>query len=154
GYGMLQVTLRDGKLEATFNGIATPLAHWHYDTFNGAGPKEDVFRDMKYTFQTDVQGFIASVSVPLESEVKEIVFNRKPDARLFDRSYLTRYTGAYDLLGQTIQVSLSGNALTVTGAGPPKADLVPSLGGHFHFKQQHAVSVHFLTDEQGKVVGF
>jgi CubicO group peptidase (beta-lactamase class C family) len=153
GYGVLRVALRDGKLEACFNDRVTSLAHWHYDTFNGDGGKEQIFHDMKYTFQNDVNGFIASVSVPFEMEVKEIVFKKKPDSRLFHPSYLTRFTGAYDLLGQTIQVSLVGNSLTATVAGQPKADLVPDLNGGFHFKQQQASSLHFLTDEQGQVVG-
>ena len=35
GYGDLQVTLQNGKLTFSYNGITTPLEHWHYETFNG-----------------------------------------------------------------------------------------------------------------------
>jgi CubicO group peptidase (beta-lactamase class C family) len=154
GYGVLKVELREGKLEATFNNIATPLEHWHYDTFNGGRAKDPVFNNMKYTFQTDVNGYVAKVSAQFESSVKEIVFAKKPDARLFDPAYLSRYAGAYDLMGQTINVSLKGAALVAVIGGQPPVDLVPTLGGDFSLKQVQVVSLHFIMDDKGNAASF
>ncbi len=154
GYGVLKVALRDGKLEATFNNIATPLEHWHYDTFNGGKAKDPTFSNMKYSFQTDVNGYVAKVSAQLEASVKEIVFAKKPDARLFDPTYLSRYTGAYDLMGQTINVSLKGNALVAVLGGQPPMDLVPALSGDFMLKQLQVISIHFVTDDKGNAASF
>jgi hypothetical protein len=151
GYGMLKVTLTGDRLEATFNKIATPLEHWHYDTFSGGKVKDGVFENMKYTFHTDVNGFIASVSAPFEPAVKEIVFVKKPDSRLFDPAFLARFTGDYNLLGQTISIGIKGNALVATLPGQPQLDLVPSLSGDFALKQVQIVTIHFVSDEQGKV---
>jgi len=150
GYGVLKVSLNGDHLEATFNKITTPLEHWHYDTFNGGKVKDNTFEEMKFSFQTDANGFIASVAVPFEPAVKEIVFAKKPDAQLSDPAYLARFTGAYDLLGQTISVSLKGTALVANIPGQPQLDLMPSLSGDFVLKQVQVVSFHFISDEAGK----
>src|SRR5205085_2829425 len=99
GYGSLKVTLQEGKLEATFNGIHTPLEHWHYETFNGMKAADSTFEDMKYTFQTDVNGYVARIAVPFEAAVKEIIFTKKPNARLYEAAYLKRFAGTYALPG-------------------------------------------------------
>lgn len=150
GYGVLKIALSGDHLEATFNKITTPLEHWHYDTFNGGKVKDNTFEDMKFTFQTDVNGFIASVSAPFEPAVKEIVFVKKPDARLFDPAFLARFTGDYSLQGQTINVGIKGNALVANLPGQPQLDLMPSLSGDFVIKQVQVVTLHFVSDEQGK----
>jgi CubicO group peptidase (beta-lactamase class C family) len=154
GYGVLKVALRAGKLEATFNNIATPLEHWHYDTFNGGRAKDPVFNNMKYSFQTDVNGNVATVSAQFEASVKEIVFAKKLDARLFDPAYLSRYAGAYDLMGQSINVSLKGAALVAVVGGQPPMDLIPTLSGDFTLKQVQVVSIHFIMDDKGNAASF
>jgi CubicO group peptidase (beta-lactamase class C family) len=151
GYGVLRVTLSDGKLEAKYNNIATPLEHWHYETFNGGKGGEVTFENMKYTFQTDAKGLVAKLAATFEPAVGEIVFARKPDARWFDPAYLARFAGEYDLLGQTITVSLLGNVLTAQAAGQPRSELVPGLDGGFTPKLSRAVSWYFVQDASGKV---
>ena len=153
GYGILKIVLNGEKLDATFNRITTPLEHWHYDTFNGGKVKDGVFENMKFTFQTDVNGFIAGVSAPFEAAVKEIVFTRKPDPRLFDPAYLARFTGDYNLLGQTISVGVKGSALVANIPGQPQFDLIPGLSGDFAIKQAQVITLHFVTNEQGQVNG-
>lgn len=151
GYGVLTVALNGDKLEATFNKIATPLEHWHYDTFSGGKAKDGVFENMKYSFQADASGFIAGVSAPFEASVSPIVFKKKPDARLSDPAYLARFTGEYSLMGQIWTVSLKGNALAVSVPGQPQMDLLPSLSGDFAIKQTQVVSLHFVSDDAGKI---
>lgn len=154
GYGILKVSLNGDHLETTFNSIVTPLEHWHYDTFSGGKVKDGVFEDMKFTFQADVNGFVANVAAPFEAAVKEIVFVKKPDARLFDPAFLARFTGDYSFQGQTISVSIKGTALVANITGQPQLDLMPSLGGDFVLKQVQVVSIHFVSDDQGKVSSF
>lgn len=150
GYGVLKVTMSGDKLETTFNKIATPLQHWHYDTFNGGKAADDTFEDMKYNFQTDVNGFVASISAQFEPAVKAIVFQKKPDPRLFDAAYLARFVGEYNLLGQIISVTVKGNSLVANIPGQPQWELLPGLSGDFTLKQAQVVSLHFV-EEQSKV---
>ncbi len=151
GYGVLKVALNGDKLETTFNKIVTPLEHWHYDTFNGGKAADGTFENMKYTFQADANGFIASIAAPFEAAVKEIVFVKKPDARLFDPAYLARFAGEYNMLGQTISISIKGNSLVANLPGQPPLDLQPNLSGDFVLKQVQVVSLHFVSGDQGKI---
>ena len=153
GYGILKVSLSGDKLEALFNGISTPLEHWHYDSFSGAKAKDNTFENQKYLFGTNVAGFISTVSVPFEATVKEIVFSRKPDARLFQASYLARFAGEYSLMGQPLTISAKGDSLVVNMPGQPSMDLVPTLSGDFMLKQVQVMTLHFLMTEQGQVDG-
>jgi hypothetical protein len=147
GYGLMKVTMTDtGKLETAFNGIRTPLEHWHYDTFHGGKGTDPVFTDMPFHFQTDSDGYIASVSTPFEATVKPIVFLRKPDSRLTDPAYLSKLAGEYVLMGRTITIGLKGNALVLNQPGAPPQDLLPALHGGFEIKQARVVSLHFVLD--------
>jgi hypothetical protein len=106
---------------------------------------------MKFQFQGDLKGNVAAVAAPFEPQVKDIVFTRKPDARMSDPAYLARFTGDYDLAGQTGTVSLAGNALTVTLPGQPQLHLVPGLGDEFILKEVSTISMIFVEDAKGNV---
>lgn len=152
GYGILKVALNADRLQATFNGIPIPLEHWHYETFSALkDPTDPTFEDMKFLFQTDVKGNVASVAVPFEPGVKDIVFVKKPDARLSDPAYLARFAGTYVLAGQTITIAVKGNGLVATLPGSPEFHLVPGLGGEFTLKEASVVSFAFVTDAKGAV---
>jgi CubicO group peptidase (beta-lactamase class C family) len=72
-YGLLKVDVAGNKLLASFHGRSSPLEHWHFETFQIA---ESDLGGTKLTFQTNALGDVVSVSAPLESAVKEIVFQR------------------------------------------------------------------------------
>ena len=154
GYGEIKVFLKDNKLTFTYNGITTPLEHWHYETFNGGEADDPTFKDSKLTFRTDAKGNVAEITAPFEPSTDEIIFNKKPDARFFDPEYLKQFTGQYKLLSQTFTVNLKGESLTLHIPGQPLYDLVPDLGGEFFFKQFKIISLRFIMDEQGNVTKF
>lgn len=151
GYGVLKVSGEGGKLIVAYNGIATPLEHWHFDTFTGAKGADPVFEDQKYTFRTDANGNVASVASAFEPAVDDIVFRKKPDARLSDASYLQRFVGRYELPGQMVTIGLKGSALTVLVPGQPLYDLLPDLGGQFVLKQAKIISLRFVEAAGGGV---
>ena len=153
GYGDLKVTLKGSQLGFIYNSIATPLAHWHYETFNGGKAEDPAFEDMKLTFRTDVNGNVVGVAVPFEPSLDDIYFDKKPDARLSDPAYLKSLVGAYTLASQTVTVSLKGNGLTIYVPGQPVYDLVPEVGGEFSLKQAKIIRVRFQEDAKGQVTG-
>jgi CubicO group peptidase (beta-lactamase class C family) len=152
GYGDLKVTLKAGQLGFVYNGMATPLAHWHFETFNGGKADDPEFKDMKVTFRTDATGNVVGVAIPLEATVDDIYFVKKPDARLSDPAYLKTLIGAYALPTQTITVGLKGEVLTVIVPGQPVYDLVPEVGGEFSLKQVKTIRARFVEDAKGQVV--
>ena len=152
GYGTLQIELTNGKLAMLYNRIRAPLEHWHYEVFKAGEDAEDpALKDMKLQFQTDLNGDVASVATPFEPTVKDIVFTRKPDAKLSDPAYLSRFVGTYELNGRPITVALSGTTVTLEIPGQPIYSLVPGLGDQFTLKEYSTVSVGFEADAKGAV---
>ena len=151
GYGDLAVTLKGTQLSFTYNSITTPLAHWHYETFNGGKSEDPTFEDMKLTFRTDVNGNVVGVAVPFEPSLDDTFFAKKPDARLSDPAYLKTLVGAYALASQTITVAVRGTVLTVSIPGQPVYDLVPEVGSEFSLKAAKVVRLRFLEDAKGQV---
>ena len=153
GYGGLKVEMKGPQLAFTYNAISAPLEHWHFDTFNGMKTDDPTFENMKLSFKTDVNGNVATVAVPFEATLGEIVFAKKPEARLSDPAYLNKVTGKYQLRSQTITVGLRGDSLTMVVPGQPVYDLVPELGGEYSLKQAKVVTLKFVEDAKGQVTG-
>jgi hypothetical protein len=153
GYGELTVQFKDGRLDFIYNGIATRLDHWHYETFSGVKMVDPTYEDFKLTFRNDVNGRVAAISALFEPTVDEIVLTKKPDARQFDPVYLEKFVGRYDLSGQVIAISLQGNVLFATIPGQPVLELQPDLGGEFVLKQVKTVTIRFIVDDKGVVTG-
>jgi CubicO group peptidase (beta-lactamase class C family) len=80
GYGRITITHAEGKLHWAFRGMSEPLAHRHYDTFELPEAPESpgglLPGQLALSFSTDREGNIASVAVPFEPLVKDIVFTR------------------------------------------------------------------------------
>ena len=153
GYGVVRIAVRGAGLEMTYNDIVTPLEHWHYETWNGLKAADPTFEDMRLQFRTDLDGEVAALEAPFEPQVANIVFTRKPDARLSDPAYLRRFAGSYDLQGEVVTVELVGTGLTLTVPGQPTYHLVPGLGGLFKLKEYKIIGVAFASDAQGRVTG-
>jgi CubicO group peptidase (beta-lactamase class C family) len=154
GYGIVKVAVQGDRLELTYNDITAPLDHWHYEVWNGAEDAADpTFENSKILFQGDIKGNVASLAAQFEPQVKDIVFTKKPDARLSDPAYLQRYVGEYTLADEKFTIAVSGNALTVTPPGGGLYHLVPGTGGEFVLKEYSVVSLVFREDAQGNVTG-
>ena len=72
-------------LEISSVGFTVPLRHYHYDVFEVPRDLEGVrrsFGGMKIAFLQDKKGRVDRVSIPLESNVSDIVFERVPDEKL------------------------------------------------------------------------
>ena len=152
GYGDLKVTMRDGHLAFSINGIVSDLEHWHYDTFNVKKIEDPTFDGFKLNFRTNSNGFIASVEAPVEASLEDTSFARKPDAKLSDPAWLKKLEGPYDTGTQKIAIILKGNGLVASIPGQPELNLVPSLGGEFFLKQAPQVIIAFRFDDKGQVV--
>lgn len=152
GYGLLRVILQKGRLSFTYNGISTPLEHWHYETFNGLKGSDPTFEDFKLLFRTDVNGRVNGLEAQMEPALAAIVFEKKPAARLFDPGYLQKFSGRYSLMDRILTVSLKGNSLKLVIPGQPEFDLIPGLDEEFTLKQAKIVSVRFKTDAKGEII--
>ena len=82
GYGRITITHAEGTLNWAYRGMFEPLAHRHYDTFELPEEPEAPGRllpgRLALSFSTDREGNIASLAIPFEPLVKDIVFTRLP----------------------------------------------------------------------------
>jgi hypothetical protein len=147
GYGTLRVEVAGQAMRATYNHIATPLEHWHYETFDGGENEDDpTFEHMKYTFVTDVNGNVAALRVPFEPAVEEIVFARRPEALMNDPAYLRTLAGTYQLGGLQLTVEVRGDELTLLVPGQPLYTLEPDLGGWFAIRGIEGYRLRFTAE--------
>jgi len=154
GYGLARVNIVDNRLEFVYNGIITPLQHWHYEVFLAAeDPEDDLLAQEVFTFRTDIKGNVCALESPFEPRVGTIIFTKKPDAKLSDPEFLRRFTGTYDLEDQIITIELSEDVLTMKFPKEAVATLVPALGEEFTLKNSSWDSVTFSTDKRDNVTG-
>lgn len=146
-YGDLRIEQEGKGLALSFNALQkTPLEHWHYEVWN---VKDGDGEGTKVNFQTNVQGDVDRLSLPLESSVAEIVFTRKPLELAAEQ--LRRFEGQYELPGTMVTVELKpGNRLTVTVPGQPTYDLIPYRANEFSLKGLTGFSLRF-EEENGTV---
>ena len=156
-YGHVTIALADGSnghaFQLTLNRITRPLDHFHYDTFQVPANPKDELEKLKVTFNTDLKGDIASLSMPLEPTVEPIVFTRVPEKRMFDAAFLGAFAGDYDTPGAPLTVVLDGNVLAFASLGRPKLALAPDHGTTFRVIDRPGENVEFKQDATGKVSG-
>jgi CubicO group peptidase (beta-lactamase class C family) len=147
-YGTAKVGLENGALTFSFNQLGGKMEHFHYDVFEVAEIPQDPFSKMKVSFHSGLQGDVDSLSLPLESTVKEIAFTRLADRRMSERTFLEPFTGSYQRGPAAVTVALKGdNGLTLTIAGQSPLDLVPVNGTKFSVKGMTGFNVEFKGDD-------
>jgi CubicO group peptidase (beta-lactamase class C family) len=154
GYGTATIALNGDKFTLFFNKISKPLEHYHYDQFQVPADPLDPFQKMKVLFNTDMDGEISSLSMPLQPDVKDIVFTRLPDRQLTQRSFIEAFTGDYEIPGSPVplKVSVRGeNSLIVSLPGQPDYKLNPKRGTTFELADIKGIALEFKRDASGKV---
>ena len=107
---------------------------------------------MKISFSSDVQGNVASIAVPFEPNVKDILFARTASDEMRQKSFLEQFVGKYrSLETQIIDVVLKDDMLTIAMMSAPEMELEPYQGTEFKVKGAPA-SIEFKL-EDGKVTG-
>jgi len=151
GYGVITVTKNGAQLQAKFHDFDLKLTHFHYDVFLAENKRFGL--EEKLSFQSDLNGHIASLSLQLEPAVKEIVFTRLADKAMRQKSFLEPLAGEYEFQGITIKVILKKeDTLSLQIPNQPELELVPYRGYEFRIKNIPNYSVEFVKDESGKIV--
>ncbi len=156
GYGRLAIRLEGAgearKLSMKLNDVERPLEHFHYDTFQVPENPLDPFEMLKVTLPTDAQGEISELQANLESSVKEIVFKRVAEKRMFETAFLRQFAGVYDNPGQPMTVALAGEStLQLVFPGEPPRKLIPRHGTRFDVDELTGVTLEFKLDAAGQV---
>ena len=151
GYGTASVAHKDGRLHLTYNGFTSPLDHWHYEVFRAPDDRANRLEQTRVQFETDLEGEVSTLNVPLEPNVPPTKFTRRAPAEMTSRAFLEPLTGVYEVSGIEAEVSLrEDGVLLYVVLGRPR-ELVPVRGTLFRIKDLTGVSVEFLKDTAGKV---
>lgn len=154
GYGPFKVTLDEKGLKGNVNALVLDMPHYHYDIFSAQA--EDLEgMELKVSFTTDADGNIASLSLPIEPSVKDIVFTRVASEEMRSRKFLEKLIGQYKLEdGKEMSINLRGeDTLLAAVPGMPELELEPYQGQTFKVKSMPIVSVEFKLDEKGFATG-
>ncbi len=148
-YGVIAVTADKDSLRINFHGMSSGLRHYHYDIFEGTGPR--YFKGEKVSFITNKAGEIHELHAKLEPAVKDLVFARKLVVKDVSASQLQTYVGEYDFGGQVAKVYLRGEqTLMLFVPGQPDYELMPVKEHEFKLKAADGFTFRF-TIEAGKV---
>jgi hypothetical protein len=150
GYGPMKVRLEKDRLMLSYNKFTAPLDHWHYEVFQSPADRQNPLELTRVQFNSDFNGEVASLSVPLEPNVEPIVFSRQPPAEMRDPKFLAPLAGEYDNGGVPVTIAVrEDNVLQYIVLGNAR-ELIPVRGTYFRFKDLTGVAVEFMKDPVGK----
>jgi hypothetical protein len=103
-------------------------------------------------FQTDREGDIASLAIPLEPAVAPIIFRRMAEPATRARAFLEPLTGLYHRCGILFRIVLddSDRLIMTRGSGADER-LLPCHGGTFALAGDHYFKLEFRRDASGAV---
>ena len=154
GYGIVSIAPDADGFKFTLNKVNESLKHYHYDVFQIPEDPLNPFQKLKVMFLTDINGDISSLSMPLEPNVKDIVFTRMPDKQLSDHSFVEAFAGQYEIPGAPVPltVTLRGDhTLVASVPGQPDYLLNPKRGTTFQLADFSGITIEFQRDESGKI---
>ena len=151
GYGTVGIGLSDGRLQLAYNGFKTPLDHWHYEVFRAPDDRANRLEQTRVRFETDLEGEVSTIEVPMEPNVAPTVFTRKAPAEMTTPAFLTPLVGVYEVNGIDAEVVLREDGVLLYVVLGRARELVPVRGTLFRVKDLTGVSVEFLKDASGRV---
>ena len=159
GYGRITITHVEGKLNWAYRGMSEPLAHRHYDTFElPEAPAESLRAALQpnqftISFSSDREGNIASLAVPFEPLVNDIVFTRLAGGDCMNPAFRQHCTGTFISQGVTTVVvgQDKDGQLTLKVGSQPTYKLRPYQSRTFIIDELEGFRVEFHLGSDGEV---
>ena len=153
GYGKLRVFLDDKDLMIQYGTRVFPLQHSNYDTFEF---EDEVYQfTASITFQNDGEGDVHGFSSHLETAINPVFFEAIPDERMRTKEFLSRMTGKYSFMEDTVEVQLKGeDTLLLSVSKTTPQVLMPIRGLRFGIEGAGTTTITFVEDESGDITEF
>ena len=152
-YGVISIREQDGALHWSWRGMGAPLSHRHFETFVTPEIVDKLHPDnLPITFQTDREGKIVHLSVPLEPMVKDIVFERRAAGDCLDPAFRARCVGHFRSGSISHRITLDDEGrLILKPDYQPAYRLEPQQGRRFRIIELEGFAVEFRGE--GAIVG-
>jgi CubicO group peptidase (beta-lactamase class C family) len=159
GYGTLMITFKNDSLFSSSVNKIYWMHHNNYDVFDlfekdkaDGIDTTDLQSGIQFQFQLNTGGDIESLSIPLESTIKPIIFKKQLIAKNVSKESLQKYVGDYDLKGITVKFYLKNDqTLYAFVPGQPEYELVPVEKDKFAIKVLSGYFIQFDVDQNNKV---
>ncbi|MBR0721858.1 serine hydrolase [Bradyrhizobium manausense] len=144
-YGVISIREQGGVLHWSWRGMGAPLSHRHFETFVTPEIIDKLHPDnLSITFQTDRDGNIVHLSVPLEPMVKDIVFERRAAGDCLDPAFRAKCVGHFRSGSITHLVTRdSEGRLILKPDFQPAYRLEPQQGRRFRIVELDGFAVEF-----------
>jgi CubicO group peptidase (beta-lactamase class C family) len=144
-YGTMSIKEQDGALHWSWRGMFASLNHRHYETFELPEIPDRLLPDrLAITFLTDRDGNIVSLSTPLETMVRDIVFARLAAGDCTDPAFRARCVGVFKSGATTHRVTLDNESrLVLKPDNQPAYRLAPEQGRRFRIVELEGFVVEF-----------
>ena len=144
-YGVMSIKAQDGVLHWSWRGMSAAMNHRHFETFELPEVQDRFLPDrLAITFLTDRDGSIVSLSAPLESAVKDIVFARLASGDCTDPAFRARCVGLFKGGAITHRVTLDNEGrLGLKPDYQPAYRLAPEQGRRFRIVELEGFVVEF-----------
>ncbi len=149
-YGKLDISMKNEQLHYFFNKVSLPLNHYHYDRFDS--PDDEIYGTISILFDTDAQGSIHQAKISMDE--KEVVFIKKPDAKLTDMNFLKRLEGKYALNEDNVKVQILNQELVLQNSPLPPMHLIGYKNSSFRIKEFSDYIIEFIMDATDNPTGF
>jgi CubicO group peptidase (beta-lactamase class C family) len=152
-YGRIAITQDGDGLHWAYRGLAAPLEHRHYDTFELPEIPHRLHPDrLAISFAVDRDGNIASLSAPFEPMVKDIVFVRVAAGEGMDEVFRKSCVGRFSHGAMTHVVAQDADGqLLLTPSNQPTYRLRPYQGRIFRIVELEGFRVEFRRGPEGTV---
>ena len=133
-------------------GLDLPISHRHYDVFELGADWSIWFENITLQLQTDREGDIASLAIPLEPAVAPIIFRRMAEPEMQTRAFLEPLTGLYRRCGVVLRIALDqAERLTLARGNGADERLLPRHGATFALAGDHYFKLDFRRNASGAV---
>jgi CubicO group peptidase (beta-lactamase class C family) len=145
-YGQVDVTLSQGALRALYHGVPMRLEHWHYEVFNSVPdlPGDDGFKDFRFQFQTNLNGSVSALALPLEPAVSPILFTKVATAEQIAPARLARFEGRYLLEGRRVEIRRERDGLALLSPEQEPLFFTAAPDGGFEATGQVGLVIRFV----------
>lgn len=152
-YGQVRILWDSEKgLEFVFRGQKSSMKHWHYDVFVTRVLGMAVGLNLPVHFQTDLEGYITSLSLPIEPTLGLIEFKLVAGDELFKDEYLQFFSGVYQVMGIEFSIQAQAGQLAMEVPGQPASFLIPQRVNRFILEEIEGYSFDFEV-ENGEIIG-